>query len=140
MHTPSLTMNLGTALHEDSVRAVADRHVGSPFPPRCESRPNRRRRRLLQKSFLVQNVVVGLLALVAVSAYCPTAHAALVFTADVASTSGLPGFETYRITASSDLGNIVGYDFSSSGSYGVMGPMNQLNPFGQRTIFQESMF
>ena len=53
-------------------------------------------------------------------------------TAELSPIAGLPGFQTCRITATSDLGNIVGFDFTSSGGYGVTGAMNQLDPRGDR--------
>lgn len=81
---------------------------------------------------------VRLLAL-SVSVLCAaSARGELDFTAEFSPTPGLSGFNTYRITATSDLGNIVGFDFSSSGNYGVTGPINQVNPFGQPTVYKDS--
>jgi hypothetical protein len=70
---------------------------------------------------------------------CHTVRAELDLTAELSPTVGLDGFSTYRITVSSDLGNIVGYDFSTL-SYGITGPLSQINPFQCPTIFQDSIF
>jgi hypothetical protein len=50
-------------------------------------------------------------------------------------TLGLPGFDTYQITATSNLGSVVGVDFVGDGSRGIFGPLNQIQPYGQTTIF-----
>ncbi len=71
---------------------------------------------------------------------CPNALGELDLTAELSPVAGLPGYESYRITATSDLGNIVGYDFTSVGGYGITGSMNQLNPYGRQTVYQDSMF
>lgn len=65
------------------------------------------------------------------------ARADFLLTAEITPTVGLDGYNTYRITATSDLGNIVGFDFSEVGSYGLTGPMNQVNPFESSTIFND---
>ena len=75
------------------------------------------------------------LALTAFGLFTGTGHSELFLTAEVAPTIGLTGFDTYRITATSDLGNIVCFDFSQESSYGISGPMNQVNPYGQATLF-----
>ena len=61
----------------------------------------------------------------------------LFFTAEVMPAVGLPGFETYRLTATSDLGNIVGFDFTEVGNFGVFGELNQVSPGGQSTIYTD---
>jgi hypothetical protein len=75
-------------------------------------------------------VLLTLLGLVA-----DTARGELLLTAEVVPTIGLEGFDTYRITATSELGNIVCFDFSEASSFGITGPIGHVNPFGQATIF-----
>ena len=48
-----------------------------------------------------------------------------------APTAGLDGFSTWTVNATSDSGDINGIDVTFSGA------MNQLNPFGLATIFQD---
>jgi hypothetical protein len=100
------------------------RHVGRPWVPRVDL--------WTRTPFLLSLILSA-------ACCCGSARAELDLTAEFSPTPGLDGFNTYRITATSDLGNIVGFDFSSSGNYGVTGPMNQLNPFGQPTVYQDSM-
>jgi hypothetical protein len=67
-----------------------------------------------------------------------TARSELFLTAEVLPTTGLTGFDTYRITATSDLGNIVGLDFSEVGGYGVFGSLNQVQPLGLATTYHDA--
>ncbi|HEX4414034.1 MAG TPA: hypothetical protein VH107_10435, partial [Lacipirellulaceae bacterium] len=96
--------------------------------------------RTLESRFSSWTSLVHLLALATCGLFALTARGELDFTAEFSPTPGLSGFNTYRITATSDLGNIVGFDFSSSGNYGVTGPMNQLNPYGQATVYKDAFF
>lgn len=69
-----------------------------------------------------------------------TCFGELVLTAELLPISGNEGLNSYRITATSDLGNIVGFDFSNVGSYGITGPLSQQNPFGQSSVFSNQIF
>ena len=60
------------------------------------------------------------------------ANAAVMVTTESAATTGLAGFTTYTVTASSDVGAINGIDISFDGA------MNQVNPFTLATIFQDN--
>lgn len=71
--------------------------------------------------------------LVAVSSNACLAE--LVLTAEMLPLSGLDGLSSYRITATSDLGNVVGFDFSKVGNYGITGPLNQQEFLGESTVF-----
>jgi hypothetical protein len=82
----------------------------------------------------VQVILAGTI----LSAACGSGKAEFVLTAEVTPIAGLTGFASYRLTATSDLGNIVCFDFSRAGSYGITGPMNQVNPYGQQTVFGDS--
>jgi hypothetical protein len=63
----------------------------------------------------------------------------LSLTAEINPVAGLDGFNNYRITATSNLGNIVGFDFTQSGSFGISGPMNQVSAGDAGTIFNNSV-
>lgn len=55
-------------------------------------------------------------------------------------TPGKPGSTTYHVTAtSSDTSDkLIGFDFvGGDGIYGVTGPMNQINPAGLLTVFND---
>jgi serralysin len=58
-------------------------------------------------------------------------------------TPGMPGFTTYTVTATVDW-PIVAFDFAGNGSnapatgHGFFGAMNQVNPFGLPTIFNDN--
>lgn len=60
-------------------------------------------------------------------------------------TQGLPGFKTYEIFVTDTLGRIpAAFDFYGDGSTGplggngIFGPMNQVNPVGLSTIFNDN--
>lgn len=54
-------------------------------------------------------------------------------------TPGLPGYATFTLVASTNYGwEIVGFDFASQSNYGIFGPLNQVNPAGLPTIFQDA--
>lgn len=55
-------------------------------------------------------------------------------------TVGLDGYTTYTFTATAGADEkIIGFDFAGgAGTYGIGGPMNQLNPFGQSTVFGDA--
>lgn len=54
-------------------------------------------------------------------------------------TPGVAGSTTYTLTATSDAGKIIGFNFDSSGGSGLgfVGAMGQANPFGLPTIFND---
>ena len=55
-------------------------------------------------------------------------------------TVGLDGFMTYtfKATAAADE-KIIGFDFvGGGGAYGISGPMNQVNPLGQQSVFSDA--
>lgn len=79
-------------------------------------------------------VAVGL-SLVSVS------QAQVYITYDASPTVGLAGYTTWTLKASTyDGRKIVGFDFASQPYYGFgfFGPMNQVNPAGVPTIFQDA--
>jgi len=53
---------------------------------------------------------------------------------------GLAGYKTYTLTATSDAGKIIGFNFDSSGGSGLgfVGAMAQANPFGATTVFNDT--
>lgn len=67
-------------------------------------------------------------------------RAAIIFTGGTGGTPtvGLPGFRTYNLTATTDVGQIQGFDFASQAAYGFFGVMNQVNPFGLPTVFNDN--
>lgn len=54
-----------------------------------------------------------------------TASAGVMLTADVYDTPGLPGYQTFDLTASSSVGFLNGFDFTDSGLGGINGPLHQ---------------
>ncbi|MEO0531262.1 MAG: hypothetical protein AAF266_11910 [Planctomycetota bacterium] len=57
---------------------------------------------------------------------CPLAGSAgVVLTANVYDTPGLPGYQTFDLTASSSTGYLNGFDFTKSGLGGITGPLHQ---------------
>lgn len=54
-------------------------------------------------------------------------------------TPGLPGYATFTVTATSTLSYlpISGFDFAIQPAFGFFGPMNQVNPGGNPTVFTE---
>ncbi|WP_442484648.1 PEP-CTERM sorting domain-containing protein [Aeoliella sp. SH292] len=70
---------------------------------------------------------------VAITAFVAgVSNAAVVVTATSAPTTGLSGFETWTVRAASDGMAINGIDISFDGA------MNQVNPFGLASIFQDN--
>lgn len=78
-------------------------------------------------------------ALCALALTALNASAAIVVTGNLVGepTPGAPGFLTYTLTATSDNGPIVGFNFANSGGFGITGQLRQLNPFGGATIFDD---
>ena len=76
---------------------------------------------------------VALMAVVSVS------HAASMISVDVFPTEGLAGFSTFVVSATTDQAGIDGFDFTGAGGpesgLGFFGPMNQIDFFGQPTVF-----
>ena len=65
--------------------------------------------------------------------FCVAAQAKVIVTESSAPTPGLPAMETKTVTMTMENGDfIVGYD----GAF--VGPMNQVNPFTQPTVFQDN--
>jgi hypothetical protein len=78
------------------------------------------------------------LALVVALAITGSSQAAIVITQAGVATNDKPGYTTWTLTASATDGEqIVGFDFASMPAYGFFGPMNQINPAGNSTIFNE---
>jgi hypothetical protein len=64
-----------------------------------------------------------------------TSQAAITTSITSSPSFGLAGYSTYAITATTTADEkIIGFDFGS-GSYGITGPMNQINPAGNSTVF-----
>lgn len=74
----------------------------------------------------------------AILTFTPAAHAAVIITSSGAPTVGLPNYTTYTLTATTDIGQIQGFDFASQPAYGLFGSMNQVNPAGIATIFTDA--
>jgi hypothetical protein len=76
-----------------------------------------------------------------------SSRADIVISARSAPTQGLPGFTTHTVTATSTVpGELIqAVDFAGDGSNdpfngrGFFGPMNQVNPAGQSTIFDNAI-
>jgi len=85
---------------------------------------------MLRNMFFAISAVLGL----AVSS-----QAGVLVSYDSAPTVGLAGFTTYTLTASTDDGSqIQGFDFGSKPEFGLFGSMNQVNPFGLVTVFNDN--
>jgi PEP-CTERM motif len=84
------------------------------------------------------------LAVLAVLGLAATSQAGFVITTSSQPTTGLAGFNTWTVTATSDNGGITAVDFVGSGANsgatakGFFGAMNQVNPFGLPSIFQDN--
>jgi len=56
-----------------------------------------------------------------------------------APTTDLAGFTTFTLTADTTDGVVIGFDFVGNGSnFGFFGPMNQINPGGSATVFNDA--
>lgn len=54
-------------------------------------------------------------------------------------TVGIPGMFTYTLTVTAGAGEkFIGFDFASGPGYGVSGQLNQVNPVGLPTIFNDN--
>lgn len=79
----------------------------------------------------------ALAAVVIAALVLTSARAAFVSTSS-APTVGIPGMTTYTLTAIAAAGEkVVGFDFVG-GTYGIYGPLNQVNPFGLPTVFNDN--
>ncbi len=84
------------------------------------------------------------LAVLAVLGLAATSQAGFVISTSSQPTTGLAGFNTWTVTATSDNGGITAVDFAGNGNNdpatgkGFFGQMNQVNPAGQATIFQDN--
>ena len=80
------------------------------------------------------------LAVLGVLLMAVSSRAAIMTSKASSPTVGLPGFSTWTLTAEAGAGEkIIGFDFSGGGgTYGLLGPMNQVNPVGQPTVFQDN--
>ena len=70
----------------------------------------------------------------------PPVPGSIVISATAIPTPGLPGYQTWTLTATADVGEkIVGFDFVGDGAIkGFFGAMNQVNPVGQPTVYQDN--
>jgi hypothetical protein len=68
-----------------------------------------------------------------------SSHASIIISTLYAPTTGLPGYITETLTATDTdaTEKIIGFDFAS-GSSGFFGAMNQVNPFGISTVFNDN--
>src|SRR5262245_31559498 len=92
----------------------------------------------------LMNRIVKLLFVLLVAGTSAAANATIVISHDNGvPTTGLPGFRTVTVTATSTVAGelIQGVDFFGGPIYnmdlGFFGPMNQVNPSGQPTVFQD---
>jgi len=84
---------------------------------------------MLQKTFAVLTVL----------AFAATSQAAIIISSASAPTVGRADLKTWTLTATATGSEqIVGFDFASLPAYGFTGAMNQINPAGQATIFQDA--
>jgi hypothetical protein len=72
------------------------------------------------------------LAIAVMFAIAVSANAAVVVTSSGAATTDLPGYTTFTMTASTDVGGIQGIDATFTGA------MNQVNPAGNASIFEDA--
>lgn len=81
-------------------------------------------------------------ALAIVLVVASSANAATVVSGNTAGVAspGADGFTTYTLTATSDAGNIVGFNFAAGGAeaYGITGALRQFDPFGTKVIFNDA--
>jgi hypothetical protein len=79
-------------------------------------------------------------SVIACSFLTTSANGALLVSSFSAPTPSLPGYVTQTVTATAAAGEkIIGFDFvGGGGSYGIFGSMNQINPAGQPTVFQDN--
>src|SRR5262245_43404831 len=73
-------------------------------------------------------------------ALAATSQAAIITSVSSSPTVGIAGMTTYSVTATAAAGEkIIGFDFvGGGGTYGVTGAMNQINPAGQATVFNDN--
>lgn len=92
-------------------------------------------RSMTSKTSMLRNALFGVFAALAVAALSP---ASVIISSSGVPTPGLPGYGTFTITASTNDGSpIQGFDFASLPAFGFFGPMNQVNPGGNPTIFTD---
>lgn len=78
-----------------------------------------------------------LLTLSFVACFAIAANAATIITESSAPTVGMEATHTtFTLTAQSDQGPIIGFNFANP--FGFFGPMNQVNPANQPTVFQDA--
>lgn len=91
---------------------------------------------------LMKPIACGLLLLLALSgaSAASRAAAAIVVTGTSEPTPGLSGYQTYTLTATSTSGKVIGFNFDSSGGsgFGLFGALNQVDPFGIVTVFNDT--
>lgn len=83
---------------------------------------------------MAKRVTAAVLVLTVFTA-APAAQAELVLTAEAFDTPGLPGFQTYTLTASASDGYVAAFDFVGKGQRGVFGPVRQSVSLGQPVLF-----
>ncbi len=93
------------------------------------------------KIIMARHLIHSVLVLMIVAAPLPAAQ--ILFHTRSEPTPGLPGFSTWTLSVSSSH-PLQGFDFAGDGSIraplakGFFGRMNQLNPFGQPTVFSDN--
>ncbi|MCH8841032.1 MAG: PEP-CTERM sorting domain-containing protein [Planctomycetes bacterium] len=87
----------------------------------------------------MKNVALTVACSLAFLFLVPICSAVTTITTSSAPTVDLAGLTTWTLTAQSDQGDIIGFNFDSSGAsgFGFIGSMNQVNPFGLTTIFDD---
>jgi hypothetical protein len=91
---------------------------------------------------MLGKALVGTLITAIAAGESPAATASMTYSS--APTVNLPGYTTYTFTTHVDV-PIAQFDFYGDGStdpatgLGFFGPLNQLNPFGQRSVFPSDL-
>jgi len=86
--------------------------------------------------FMLRNTFFTTLAVLSLAA---SSEAGVIISQSSSPTIGKAGYSTVTLTATTNDGSqIQGFDFASLPAYGFFGSMNQVNPGGNPTIFQDS--
>jgi len=84
---------------------------------------------------MLRNTTLAVVALLGLAA---AANAATI-TVSSSPTTGTVGSSTHTLTGNAAAGErIVGFNFVGDGSLGFTGPMGQINPLGNPSVFQDS--
>jgi len=86
---------------------------------------------------MTKTTIQSLLVALAVTAFTVTAQATTTVDITSVPTTGAAGFLTYTLKATSDAGNIIGFNFfdAADPSFGILGLLSQRAPFGANTVF-----